>query len=156
MILGDEVYFGSVPEEVALAEEFAENFNDAMEAVCVYNNKDIDPSAGLVTAWGLQVTAFEALDEKAQTVLKNAKADDSIKEIGDFVAKYLYIAGKYGNKLGDDYNFLAKDPMSFALIGNLETFTPSDNTTMIIVITIAAVSALAFTTLLVFKKRKQK
>lgn len=156
MILGDEVYFGSVPEEVALAEEFAENFNDAMEAVCVYNNKDIAPSADLVTAWGLQVTAFGALDEKAQTVLKNAKADDSIKEIGDFVAKYLYIAGKYGDQLGEGYNFLAKDLKASAYIGGLDTFAASDNTTIIIVISIAAVSALAFTMLLVFKKRKQK
>ena len=155
MILGDEVYFGNVPEEVALAKQFAENFNDAMEAVCVYYNKDIDPSAGLVTAWGLQVAAFEALDEKAQTVLKNAEADDSIKEIGDFIAKYEYIAGKYGDKLGEDYDFLAKGIVpNVRYYNGFDATTTGDNTTMIIIIAVAATSALAFGALLLIKKRK--
>ena len=138
-------------------EEFAKNFNDAMEEVCVYNNKDITPSEALVSAWGEQVKAFDELPEQVQNILKAATTHDTINEIAEFVEKYEYIAGKYGDLLGEGYNFLEKDIQSSTLYnGGLNAMDVADNTTMIIVIAIAAVSALAFTTLLVFKKRKQK
>ena len=138
-------------------EEFAKNFNDAMEEVCVYNNKDITPSEALVSAWGEQVKAFDELPEQVQNILKAATTHDTNNEIAEFVEKYEYIAGKYGDLLGEGYNFLEKDIQSSTLYkGGLNAMDVADNTTMIIVIAIAAVSALAFTTLLVFKKRKQK
>ena len=138
-------------------EEFAKNFNDAMEEVCVYNNKDITPSEALVSAWGEQVKAFDELPEQVQNILKAATTHDTNNEIAEFVEKYEYIVGKYGNLLGEGYNFLEKDIQSSTLYnGGLNAMDVADNTTMIIVIAIAAVSALAFTTLLVFKKRKQK
>ena len=138
-------------------EEFAKNFNDAMEEVCVYNNKDITPSEALVSAWGEQVKAFDELPEQVQNILKAATTHDANNEIAEFVEKYEYIAGKYGDLLGEGYNFLEKDIQSSTLYnGGLNAMAAADNTTMIIVIAIAAVSALAFTTLLVFKKRKQK
>ena len=136
-------------------EEFAKNFNDAMEEVCVYNNKDITPSSALVSAWGEQVKAFDELLEQTQNILKAATTHDTNNEIAEFVEKYEYIAGKYGDLLGEGYNFLEKDIQSSTLYnGGLNAMDAADNTTMIIVI--ATVSALAFTTLLVFKKRKQK
>ena len=138
-------------------EEFAKNFNDAMEEVCVYNNKDITPSSALVSAWGEQVEAFGELPEQVQNILKAATTHDTNNEIAEFVEKYEYIAGKYGDLLGEGYNFLEKDIQSSTLYnGGLNAMDAADNNTMIIVIAIAAVSALAFTTLLVFKKRKQK
>ena len=138
-------------------EEFAKNFNDAMEEVCVYNNKDITPSEALVSAWGEQVKAFDELPEQVQNILKAATTHDTNNEIAEFVEKYEYIAGKYGDLLGEGFNFLEKDIQSSTLYnGGLNAMAAADNTTMIIVIAIAAVSALAFTTLLVFKKRKQK
>ena len=138
-------------------EEFAKNFNDAMEEVCVYNNKDIAPSSALVSAWGEQVKAFDELPEQVQNILKAATTHDTNNENAEFVEKYEYIVGKYGNLLGEGYNFLEKDIQSSTLYnGGLNAMDVADNTTMIIVIAIAAVSALAFTTLLVFKKRKQK
>jgi len=151
----DQVYFGSVSPEVALAKEFAENFNDDLEGVCVYYNKDKDPSAALIAMWGEQVEAFDDLDEKVQAVLKAATSHYSINEIAEFIAKYEYIAGKYGDKLGEDYDFLAKGIVSLANFGEFDSLNYA-NATTIIVITIAATSALAFTLLLVFKKRKQK
>ena len=136
-------------------EEFAKNFNDAMEEVCVYNNKDITPSEALVSAWGEQVKAFDELPEQVQNILKAATTHDTNNEIAEFVEKYEYIAGKYGDLLGEGYNFLEKDIQSSTLYnGGLSAMDAADNATMIIVV--AAVSALAFTTLLVFKKRKQK
>ena len=138
-------------------EEFAKSFNDAMEEVCVYNNKDITPSSALVSAWGEQVKAFDELPEQVQNILKAATTHDTNNEIAEFVEKYEYIAGKYGDLLGEGYNFLEKDIQSSTLYnGGLNAMDAADNNTMIIVIAIAAVSALAFTTLLVFKKRKQK
>jgi len=151
----DQVYFGSVSPEVALAKEFAENFNDDLEGVCVYYNKDKDPSAALIAMWGEQAEAFDDLDEKVQAVLKAATSHDSINEIAEFIAKYEYIAGKYGDKLGEDYDFLAKGIVPLANFGEFDSLNYA-NATTIIVITIAATSALAFTLLLVFKKRKQK
>ena len=136
-------------------EEFAKNFNDAMEEVCVYNNNDITPSSALVSTWGEQVEAFGELPEQIQNILKAATTHDTINEIAEFVEKYEYIAGKYGDLLGEGFNFLEKDIQSSTLYnGGLNATDVADNASMIIVA--AAVSALAFTTLLVFKKRKQK
>ena len=136
-------------------EEFAKNFNDAMEEVCAYNNKDITPSSALVSAWGEQVKAFDELPEQVQNILKAATTHDTNNEIAEFVEKYEYIAGKYGDLLGEGFNFLEKDIQSSTLYnGGLNATDVADNASMIIVA--AAVSALAFTTLLVFKKRKQK
>ena len=126
-----------------------------MEEVCVYNNKDIAPSSALVSAWGEQVKAFDELPEQVQNILKAATTHDANNEIAEFVEKYEYIAGKYGDLLGEGYNFLEKDIQSSTLYnGGLNAMDVADNASMIIVA--AAVSALAFTTLLVFKKRKQK
>lgn len=139
-------------------EEFAKNFNDAMEEVCVYNNKDITPSEALVSAWLEQVEAFDKLPEQVQDILKAATTHDTINEIAEFVEKYEYIAGKYGDLLGEGYNFLEKDIQSSTLYNSgLGSVMGSEGSNvMIIVISIAATSALAFTTLLVLKKRKQK
>lgn len=154
----DEVYFGEVSPALAAAKEFAENFNDDMESVCVYNNKDITPSAALVSAWGEQVEAFDKLPEQVQNILKAATVHDTINEIAEFIEKYEYIAGKYGDDLGEGYNFLEKDIQSSILFnGGLSSIMGSESSNvMIIVISIAATSALAFGMFLVFKKRKQK
>lgn len=156
-LLAAEARYAELGGYNADAEEFAKSFNDAMEEVCVYNNKDITPSSALVSAWKEQVEAFDALLEQVQNILKAATTHDTINEIAEFVEKYEYIVGKYGDLLGEGYNFLEKDIQSSALYnGELNAMDVADNTTMIIVIAIAATSALAFTTLLVFKKRKQK
>lgn len=140
------------------AEEFAKSFNDAMEEVCVYNNKDITPSEALVSAWGEQVEAFGELPEQVQNILKAATTDDTNNEIAEFVEKYEYIAGKYGNLLGEGYNFLEKDIQSSTLYNSgLDSITGSENSNiMIIFISVAATSTLAFGVALYSKKRKQK
>ena len=140
------------------AEEFAKSFNDAMEEVCVYNNNDIAPSAALVSAWGEQVKAFNELPEQVQNILKAATTHDTINEIAEFVEKYEYIAGKYGDLLGEGYNFLEKDIQSSTLYnGELSSIMGSESSNiMIIVISIAATSALALGVALYLKKRKQQ
>ena len=140
------------------AEEFAKSFNDAMEGVCVYNNEDTTPSEALVSAWGEQVKAFEELPEQVQNFLKAATTHDTINEIAEFVEKYEYIAGKYGDLLGEGYNFLEKDIQSSVLYdGKLGSFTGSESSNnMIIVASIAAASALALGVALYLKKRRQE
>ena len=101
----------------------------------------------------------------------NGLSEDEIKDIKDvgfnggdessddaklrMVARYAYIITKYGTAMFKD--FIWEQTVEARQYSPLE-FSSSDvnNSTMIIVISIAAVSALAFTTLLVFKKRKQK
>lgn len=139
-------------------EEFAKSFNNAMESVCVYNNKDITPSAALVSAWGEQVKAFDELSEQVQNILKAATTHDTNNEIAEFVEKYEYIAGKYGNLLGEGYNFLEKDIQSSNLYNDgLGSFMGSENSNiMIVVVSITATSTLALGVTLYLKKRKQK
>ena len=129
-----------------------------MEEVCVYNNNDITPSAALVSAWGEQVKAFGKLSEQVQNILKAATTHDTINEIAEFVEKYEYITGKYGNLLGEGYNFLEKDIQSSILYnGRLGSIMGGESSNiMIIVISITATSALALGVTLYLKKRKQK
>ena len=156
-LLAAEARYAELGGYNADAEEFAKSFNDAMEEVCVYNNKDITPSEDLVSIWGEQVEAFNKLPEQVQNILKAATTHDTINEIAEFVEKYEYIAGKYGDLLGEGYNFLEKDIQSSTLYNSgLNAMDTADNTTMIITISIAATSALAFGVALCLKKRKQQ
>ena len=158
-LLAAEARYAELGGYNADAEQFAKSFNDAMEEVCVYNNTDITPSEALVSAWGEQVEAFGELPEQVQNILKAATIHDTNNEIAKFVEKYEYIAGKYGDLLGEGYNFLEKDIQSSILYyGGLGSIMGSENDakTAIIVIFITATSALALGVALYFKKRKQK
>ena len=153
----DQVYFGPVPEEVALAEKFAEEFNDAMEGVCTWDNKTNLTELG--EAWQAQVTKFNALDKKVKDYLKAATKESSINEIAEFVGKYEYIAAKYGEEvLGEGYNFLEKDLSQAHVMPYVtgDTFDSNNNTMIIVISAIAATTAIALGVLLVLKKRKHQ
>ena len=157
-LLAAEARYAELGGYQADVEGFAKSFNDAMKGVCVYNHTDITPSEALVSAWGEQVKAFNKLPEQVQNILKAATTHDTVNEIAEFVEKYEYIAGKYGDLLGEGYNFLGKDiQRSILYSGSLGSIMGSEsNNIMINVISIAATSALALGVALYLKKRKQK
>lgn len=147
----DEVYFGSVPEYIEQAIKFASDFEKAMAESC-------SAPAGLKqsaveTAWAEAAADFAELSEDAQKELKLGDYSSQV-EVREFGARYAGIYRQHGAHWDlDDFLIWKIEPNQRYYNYALET---ANNSTIIIVITIAAVSALAFTTLLVFKKRKQK
>ena len=148
----DEIYYNTVAPEVAEARDWAKGFTDSVGGVCRWDNKtDLED---LAEAWQAKVTSYGLLDEKVQNVLKAATDKDSINELKAFVLMYDYVAGKYGDQLGEGYNFLGKTlpaPLNPAVD---YTFASSDNNIMIIVIASAVALSMAMVTLIIIKKKK--
>ena len=131
------------------------------DITCDANGKT-KPSA---SAWSTLEGQYASVSEKGKEQLKEIFAvhheePSTDKEIvEEALAKYDYIVGKYF-VTGLDASFTDfigrnPSPVSGGAI-RFDSDLSADNNTMIIVIAIAAISALAFTTLLVFKKKKQK
>ena len=82
-------------------------------------------------------------------ILESAERNEAGTLVEIAMARYDFLTGKYQLD-----NFISgRTPMHFAHINDLAG-NMSENNTMIIIIAIASVTALAFTTLLVLKKRK--
>lgn len=100
--------------------------------------------------WSDLETAFKALDEYAQAKLSADDVSAYGEDVEHWISRYTILVEKGG----------FSDFMSRGLVSGSGAFYQNsevtDNNTMIIVITIASVSTLAFTMLLVFKKKKQK
>lgn len=145
--------------EYVAARKFAEGFNTAFEAegVCDADGKDTDVE-NLAGIWSNQGIAYDALDDDTVAIIAAASPSsaDNATAIEKCLAKYDYIGGKYQTQLGAEFDFMGRNPSPVSS-GAIQRFDMSeDNNTMIIVISIAAISALVFTTLLVFKKKRQK
>ena len=145
----DEVYFGDVPEYVEEAVDYVNGFKSAMATACSAEGK----KAAVEAAWALQATAYKALSEQAQAEVKLG-GYSLVEEIKEFGARYVYIYEHHAAE------WELEDFLDWKLTPNTrysaDLVNEANDSTMIIVITIAATSALAFTTLLVLKKRKQK
>lgn len=145
----DEVYFGDVDPAVDKAVEFANGFKSAMAGACSAEGK----KDAVEAAWAAQATAYAALAEEAQNELKKGSSS-AAEEVREFAERYVAI--KQQHSTWTLANFLSWDIPASSRFAGLDEFNTTDSNAMIIVIAIAAVSALAFTTLLVFKKRKQR
>lgn len=139
--------------EYAYIEDFLSHTGTVCHAQGTQTDLDL-----LQLLWAQFEEGFNGLSEKEIKDIKdvgfnggNEKAEDAKLRM---VARYAYIITKYGTGMFKDFIWEQKVEARQSSL----TFSYSDvnNSTMIIVISIAAVSALAFTTLLVFKKRKQK
>lgn len=119
------------------------------------------PSASV---WSTLEGQYASVSEKGKEQLaeifavhhEEPSTDKEIVE--EALAKYDYIVGKYFvTGLDTSFtDFVGRNPSPVSG-GAIQRFDMSgDNNTMVIVISIAAISALAFTTLLVFKKKRQK
>ncbi len=148
----DEIYYNTVAPEVAEARDWAKGFTDSIGGVCKWDNTtDLE---ALAEAWQAKVTSYGLLDVKVQNVLKAATDKDSINELKAFVLMYNYVAGKYGDQLGEGYNFLGKT-LSAPLNPAVDyTLASSDNNIMIIVIASAVALSMAMATLIIIKKKK--
>jgi len=138
------VSFGNASEEKMVT--LATALNGLLDAECT---GDSDSSAITASKWAEVEAAYTGGDETAKSTLK-AVAGLSYIEVNQFLSRYDYIVGTY-----EYNNFLEREVPSASAI-RVESGLNADNNTIIIVISIAAISALAFTTLLVFKKKKQK
>ena len=136
---------------------FAWDFIDTVGNTCdSTGNTNIE---NLVTAWGTVQGSFDNLLEDAAALLTNAEASTASNAtlIQQCVALYDYVAGKYNTQLGAEYDFLNRNPAPIAS-GAYSKFDSnsriSNNTLIIVISVIAAVSALSIGVLLVIKKRK--
>ncbi len=149
------------PAEDYTAEEFAQDLLDQTDNACSeYPGSDNDPSYN----YSAYKTALEAIwtnlasDDKYPSLPKDQKdilaeaSREGTSTISRAMKRYDFLTGKY-----DLSNFInGRTPIVPANGRFAVSDLTADSNTMIIVIAIAATSALAFTMLLVFKKKKQK
>ena len=147
----------------ATANQFAQTFMGAFTCDSTGANK---PSFNIKEGetkwtWALLASAYNALSasDKELFRLGAASSAEGASDIAKALARYDYIVGKYF-VTGRDTSFTdfmerSPAPVTTGAYMNFNNILSSDST-MIIVISIATVSALAFTMFLVFKKKKQK
>ena len=140
------------PAESYTAEDFAQDLLDQTDAVCAGWEEGDNNHDALEAIWSDLASndKYPSLPAAQKTILAEAARDEEGTVIEQAMARYDFLTGKYNLS-----NFInGRTPVSFAFTG-FDNLTETNNT-MIIVISIATVSALAFTMLLVFKKKKQK
>ena len=137
---------------------YIEKFLSDTELYCDAQGKSSDLD-GLQDAWEILEDGFNALGEDEIKDIKDVGFNGGNKDSEDaklrMVARYAYIVSKYGTAMFNDFIW-SQNLEAQQSVGRMAFDSMSNNSTIIIVISIASVSALAFTTLLVFKKRKQK
>ena len=138
------------PAESYTAEDFAQDLLDQTDAVCAGWEEGDNNHDAIEAIWSDLASndKYPSLPAAQKTILAEAERDESGTVVEQAMARYDFLTGKYNLS-----NFInGRTPMSFAYSG-FDNLTETNNT-MIIVISIATVSALAFTMLLVFKKKK--
>ena len=139
-------------------EESALTFANAVinELTCDATGK----TAPSTSEWEDLEDAYSAVTAAGKTQLKEIFAVHHESPVTDkevleeAMAKYDYVVGKYGSSAYAD--FIERDPAPIPSGRISDLSIEAGNNAMIIVVIIASVSALAFTTLLVFKKKRQK
>ena len=141
-----QLRFSSVVEATAgyTAEKFAQDLLDKTDVVCKGYDGVKDNKEALASVW-------LALQENVLSDEEIERFNDKNNDFDAARARYDYLVGKYG--LTD---FLGRNPTPIPGGAYYKDGITDNNNTMIIVISIATVSALGFTLLLVFKKKKQK
>ena len=142
------------PAEDYTAEEFAQDLLTQTNAVCTGWKEGDNNHDALEAIWTDLASAdkYPALPAAQKTILAEAARDPEGTDIEKAMARYDFLTGKYNLS-----NFInGRTPVATANTRFGETDLAANNNTMIIIISVAAVSALAFTMLLVFKKKKQK
>ena len=124
--------------------EFATSAYQSLQEAC---NVGVD--AVTSTQWETLAGEFDGIDANAKVKLTADDISNYGEAIQNWVDRYTRIVSN--TELNDFMQLGVSSSLLRVSQNSLE-----DNNTMIIVISIAATSALAFTTLLVFKKKKQK
>lgn len=153
----NNVWFADVSQELKDARTFAQGFNTSLGATC--NAGGSSDKDALYTAWETQKTAFGSLTEEAQNILKGATSSHDVEDIAKFIAKYEYIAAKYGSYFASkdaSYNFLGEGHVPASLYGGPVDNNNSVPTASVIAI-VSVVSVLSISAIIVLvavKKRK--
>lgn len=141
------------PAESYTAEDFAQDLLDQTDAVCAGWEEGDNNHDALEAIWSDLASndKYPSLPAAQKTILADANRDESGTVVEQAMARYDFLTGKY-----DLSNFInGRTPIVPA--GRIDFSNDiSQNSSMIIIVSIAATSALAFTMLLVFKKKKQK
>ena len=147
---------GYVPaKEDYTAEDFAQDLMNQTDEVCV-NYVDGESGyaefkAALTTIWNDLASddKYQSLSEDEKAVLAEAERNEEGTIVEQAMARYDFLTGKY--QLSNFIN--GRTPV--AAKGYIE-FASNDANSMIIIIAIAATSAIALGALLILKKKKQK
>lgn len=143
----DRIYFGAEAQYITDAREYANGFKSAMAECCAVTGES--KKATVEAAWAAQANAFNKLAKEARDELIRG-GESSVAEVREFAERY---CGIYEQGDFDLDNFLKWDiEPSVRYYNGFDA--AGDNTTMIIIIAVAATSALAFGVLLLIKKRK--
>lgn len=141
------------PAESYTAEDFAQDLLDQTDAVCAGWEEGDNNHDALEAIWSDLASndKYPSLPAAQKTILAEANRDESGTVVEQAMARYDFLTGKY-----DLSNFInGRTPIVPA--GRIDFSNDiSQNSSMIIIVSIAATSALAFTMLLIFKKKKQK
>lgn len=136
---------------------YCTTFLSATRGVCELVNKSEEYISSLQTVWTAQKNAYQALNDGAKAEIvkvgfDGGKEDGTVAE--QLMARYHYIVCKYGSEKFENFIFPGAEAIAPSVRYYNEFDAAGDNTTMIIIIAVAATSALAFGALLLIKKRK--
>lgn len=138
------------PAESYTAEDFAQDLLDQTDAVCAGWEEGDNNHDALEAIWSDLASndKYPSLPSEQKTILANANRDESGTVVEQAMARYDFLTGKYNLS-----NFInGRTPIVPA--GAYANLTLESNPTIFIVIAIATASTLAFSLLLVFKKKK--
>ena len=131
------------------AEDFAQELLDLTDAVCTGYVEGDDNHDELVAIWSILAGAdkYPSLASEEKTILADAERDEHGSVVEQAMARYDFLTGKY--KLNNFINGRTPVQLRPAI-----EFEAQNNTTMIIIVAIATVSAVSLAALLIIKKRK--
>lgn len=134
------------------AEQFAQDLLDQTDAVCAGWKEGDNNHDAIEAIWSDLASndKYPSLPAAQKTILADAERDESGTVVEQAMARYDFLTGKYNLS-----NFInGRTPIASSGMMNYGELDLANNSTIVIVISIATVSALAFTLLLVFKKKK--
>ena len=112
----------------------------------------------LKVVWGNMKTAYNALDEADRLEIYNTGFDGGDEESSNdrlrMIAKYNYIVTKYGTAEFED--FIWGQTVTPKVGNNVMFLNNSNNTGLIIIISVSAISVISIAAFLMLKKRKEK
>ena len=133
-----------------VAMTFAQEFLDATDAICEnYDGKSSNKDA-LEAIWEGFETKYDGLADIQKSQLRDPDMYGCGDTIKNAMERYDYLTGKYGLN-----NFITgRVPTEFRGSFDIDVVGANSNTTMIIIVAIATVSAVSLAALLIIKKRK--
>lgn len=149
----DEVYFGDVSEDLAAAIDYAEQFNDMTDDVCVGYGETV--VGDLQAGWSAMAVIYDDVLASGKLILQGADESHSNPAIAAFAHQYDYIIAHYSAELAaHGGNFVSRTPVSVA-INNHQVFNVSNESSIAIVVIVSVVAVTSIAAFFVIKRRKE-